>query len=80
MLQYLLQMVIKTVLSMQLLQNHHTCKGLVARRNNSLQTVTHFSARNKDQKLVGHFLKIRYFADYYIAVTLKMFWKYGRSK
>ena len=38
------------------------------------------NARNKDQKLLGHFLKIRYFTDYYIAVPLKMYWKYGRSK
>ena len=38
------------------------------------------SARNKDQKLVGHFLKIGYFIGYYTAVPLKMYGKYGRSK
>ena len=38
------------------------------------------SARNKDQKLVGRFLKIGYFIGYYSAVPLKMYGKYGRSK
>ena len=38
------------------------------------------SARNKDQKLVGRFLKIRYFIGYYTAVPLKMYGDYGRSK
>ena len=38
------------------------------------------SARNKDQKLVGRFLKIGYFIGYYSAVLLKMYGKYGRSK
>ena len=38
------------------------------------------SARSKDQKLVGCFLKIGYFIDYYTAVPLKMYGKYGRSK
>ena len=31
------------------------------------------SARNKDQKLVHHFLKIGYFIGYYIAIPLKMY-------
>ena len=35
--------------------------------------------QKKDQKLVGHFLKIRYLTDYYIFVPLKMYWRYGRS-
>ena len=35
------------------------------------------SARNKDQKLVGRFLKIGYFIGYYTAVPLKMYGKYG---
>ena len=42
--------------------------------------VTNTSARNKDQKLVGRFLKIGYFIGCYIAVPLKMYGKYGRSK
>ena len=36
-----------------------------------------FSARNKDQKLVGRFLKIGYFIGYYSAVPLKMCGKFG---
>ena len=39
-----------------------------------------YSARNKDQKLVGRFLKIGYFIGYYSAVPLKMYGKYGQSK
>ena len=38
------------------------------------------SARNKDQKLVGRFLKIAYFIGYYTAVPLKIYGKYGQSK
>ena len=38
------------------------------------------SAKNKDQKLVGHFLRIGYFIGYYTAVPLKMYGKFGRSK
>ena len=38
------------------------------------------SARNKDQELIGRFLKIRYFIGYYTAVPLKMYRKFGRSK
>ena len=38
------------------------------------------SARNKDQKLVGRFLKIEYFIGYFTAVPLQMYGKYGRSK
>ena len=38
------------------------------------------SARNKDQKLVGRFLKIGYFIGYYTAMPLNMYGKYGRSK
>ena len=38
------------------------------------------SARNKDQKLVGRFLKIGYFIGNYTAVLLKMHGKYGPSK
>ena len=44
------------------------------------ECVVHASARNKDQKLVSHFLKIGYFIGYYSAVPLKMYGKYGRSK
>ena len=40
----------------------------------------HGSARNKDQKLVGCFLKIGYFTGYYTAVPLKMYGKFGQSK
>ena len=40
-----------------------------------------YSARNKDQKLVGLFLRLSiYFTGYYTAVPLKMYGKYGRSK
>ena len=35
------------------------------------------SARNKDQKLVGRFLKIGYFIGYFTAVPLQMYGKYG---
>ena len=38
------------------------------------------SARNKDQKLVGHFLKIGYFYRLLITVPLKMYRKYDRPK
>ena len=34
-------------------------------------------ARNKDQKLVGRFLKIGYFIGYFTAVPLKMYGKHG---
>ena len=47
---------------------------------NALLFKNYNSARNKDQKLVGRFLKIGYFIGYYIAVPLKMYGKYGRSK
>ena len=36
--------------------------------------------RNKDQKLVGQFLKIRYFYKISIAIPLKMYSKFGRPK
>ena len=39
-----------------------------------------FSARNKDQNLVGRLLKMRYFTGYYTAVPLKMYAKYGQLK
>ena len=39
-----------------------------------------YSARNKDQKLVGRFLKIGHFIGYYTAVPLKLYGKYGQSK
>ena len=35
------------------------------------------SARNKDQKLVGRFLKMGYFIGYYTAVLLRMYGKFG---
>ena len=38
------------------------------------------SARNKDQKLISHFLKIGCFIGYYTDVPLKMYGKYGLSK
>ena len=40
-----------------------------------------YSARNKDQNLVGHFLRFEdgYFIGYCIAVPLKMHGKFGRS-
>ena len=37
------------------------------------------SGRNKNQKLVGRFLKIGYFIGYYTAVPLKMYGKFGQS-
>ena len=40
----------------------------------------YISARNKDQKLVGRFLKIWYFNGLLITVPLKMYRKYGRPK
>ena len=35
------------------------------------------SARNKDQKLVGGFVKMGYFIGYYTAVPLKMYRKFS---
>ena len=37
------------------------------------------SAINKNQKLVGCFLKVGYFIGYFTAVPLQMYEKYGRS-
>ena len=44
----------------------------------SIVCVHAYSARNKDQKLVGHFLKMGYFMGYYTAVPMKMYGKFGR--
>ena len=38
------------------------------------------SGRNKDQKLVGHFLKIGHFCKLSIAIPLKMYSKFGQPK
>ena len=38
------------------------------------------SARNKDQKLVGHFSENRYFLGYWLLSLLKMYRKFGRPK
>ena len=38
------------------------------------------SARNKDQKLVGRFLRKGYFIDYYNVVPLEMHGKFGQLK
>ena len=42
--------------------------------------VANCSARNKDHKLVGRFLKMWYFNRLLITVPLKMYWKYGQPK
>ena len=54
----------------------HLCLGVCG----CIYGVCIINARNKDQKLVGHFFEDRIFYRLLITVPLKMYRKYGRPK